>query len=109
MLREKDALIEAKAEIQKLEKDFWQKISVSGSSEDMNQTLERAGRVADFIELGLLMCEDAINRDESCGTHARTEYLNEQGDVVRDDNSFAYVAAWENSPEGFVLHRAVKF
>jgi succinate dehydrogenase / fumarate reductase flavoprotein subunit len=105
MLREKDALIEAKAEIQKLEKDFWQKISVSGSSEDMNQTLERAGRVADFIELGLLMCEDAINRDESCGTHARTEYLNEQGDVVRNDKSFAYVAAWENSSDGFVLHK----
>ena len=104
MSREKEELKAAKEKIQALQQDFWQQIKVTGVEKDLNQTLERAGRVADFIELGILMCEDAISREESCGAHARVEHLSETGEAKRDDESFAYVAAWEQLADGFKLH-----
>ena len=70
-----------------------------------NQTLEKAGRVADFIELGQLMCLDAIDREESCGAHARLEYLAESGDAKRDDENYSHVAAWEFQGGTSVLHK----
>ncbi|MDB4822854.1 fumarate reductase/succinate dehydrogenase flavoprotein subunit [Candidatus Pseudothioglobus singularis] len=105
MARDKDSLKNAIASIEKLKADFWQKIKVTGVDKDFNQTLEKAGRVADFIELGHLMCVDALDRDESCGAHARLEYLAESGDAMRDDENFGYVAAWEFSDDKPVLHK----
>ena len=95
MSREREDLIKAMDEVKAMEKEFWQTIKVTGVDKDLNQTLERAGRVADFIELGVLMCQDAIDREESCGAHARVEHLYETGEAKRDDESFSYVAAWQ--------------
>ncbi len=103
--REREALKSAIEEIAKLHIDFWQHIKVTGVDNEMNQTLERAGRVADFIELGQLMCRDALEREESCGCHARMEHLAEDGEAKRDDDNFAYVAAWEYSEEGEILNK----
>ena len=105
MARDKDSLENAIASIEKLKADFWQKIKVTGVDKDFNQTLEKAGRVADFIELGHLMCVDALGREESCGAHSRLEYLAESGDAKRDDENFGYVAAWEFSDDKPVLHK----
>lgn len=103
MARNAEGLKYAKAEIAKLRKEFWQDVKVVGTGEEMNQALEKAGRVADFIELGELMVDDALNRNESCGGHFREEYATEDGEAKRDDENFAYVAAWEymgeNQPE----------
>ncbi|MBM4191353.1 MAG: fumarate reductase/succinate dehydrogenase flavoprotein subunit, partial [Gemmatimonadetes bacterium] len=71
-----------------------------GSAEGLNQSLEKAGRVADFLEFAELMCLDALQREESCGGHFRTEYQTEDGEAKRDDERFAYVAAWEYAGEG---------
>jgi succinate dehydrogenase / fumarate reductase flavoprotein subunit len=107
MARNAEGLKHAKAEIQKLRREFWQDVKVVGSGEEMNQALEKAGRVADFLELGELMVDDALNRNESCGGHFREEYQTPEGEALRDDDNFAYVAAWEytgdNQPE--VLHK----
>jgi succinate dehydrogenase / fumarate reductase flavoprotein subunit len=82
-------------------------VKVVGSGEEMNQALEKAGRVADFLELGELMVDDALDRNESCGGHFREEYQTPEGEALRDDEHYAYVAAWEytgdNQPE--VLHK----
>ena len=103
MARNAEGLRYAKAEIQKIKKAFWSDVKVVGTGEEMNQALEKAGRVADFIELGELMVDDALNRNESCGGHFREEYATEEGEALRDDENFAYVAAWEyqgeNQPE----------
>jgi succinate dehydrogenase / fumarate reductase flavoprotein subunit len=103
MARNAEGLKYAKAEIAKLRKEFWQDVKVVGNGEEMNQALEKAGRVADFIELGELMVDDALNRNESCGGHFREEYATEDGEAKRDDDNYAYVAAWEymgeNQPE----------
>jgi succinate dehydrogenase / fumarate reductase, flavoprotein subunit len=72
---------------------------------ELNQSLERAGRVADFLELAELMCLDALHRTESCGGHFRVESQTRDGDALRDDDEFAYVAAWEHTRGGPVLHR----
>ena len=100
------ALNEAIAEIQQLRKDFWNDVRVPGAANEFNPELEKAGRVADFIELGELMCMDALNRNESCGGHFREEYQTEEGEAIRDDENYAYVAAWEYK-EGvkFELHK----
>jgi succinate dehydrogenase / fumarate reductase flavoprotein subunit len=107
MARNAEGLKHAKAEIQKLRREFWQDVKVVGSGEEMNQALEKAGRVADFLELGELMIDDAFNRNESCGGHFREEYQTPEGEALRDDDNYAYVAAWEytgdNQPE--VLHK----
>ena len=106
MARKKEDLESAIAEIRKLKSEFWQNIKVTGLEKDFNQTLEKAGRVADFIELGHLMCHDAIEREESCGAHARLEYLSENGEAKRNDESYSHVSAWEYSEEnGPILHK----
>ncbi|MFD1871814.1 fumarate reductase/succinate dehydrogenase flavoprotein subunit [Hymenobacter bucti] len=103
MARNAEGLKYAKAEIAKLRKEFWSDVKVLGNGEEMNQALEKAGRVADFIELGELMVDDALDRNESCGGHFREEYATEDGEAKRDDDHYAYVAAWEymgeNQPE----------
>lgn len=105
MSRERAQLEQAIVDISVLKEEFWQKIKVTGVDQDLNQTLERAGRVADFIELGILMCKDALNREESCGAHARVEHLSEAGGARRNDEDFSYAAAWEYLKEEFKLHK----
>ncbi len=95
MARNKQGLTEAIAEIQALREEFWRDVRVLGEANEFNPDLEKAGRVADFIELGELMCKDALHREESCGGHFREEYQTEEGEAKRDDVNFAYVAAWE--------------
>ena len=95
MARNKQGLTEAIAEIQALRKEFWSDVRVLGTADEFNPDLEKAGRVADFIELGELMCKDALHREESCGGHFREEHQTEEGEAKRDDVNFAYVAAWE--------------
>jgi len=93
------------AEIQQIRKDFWSDVRVPGTANDFNQELAKAGRVADFIELGELMCKDALNREESCGGHFREEHQTEEGEAKRDDESYAYVAAWERTENDWTLHK----
>jgi succinate dehydrogenase / fumarate reductase flavoprotein subunit len=78
-----------------LREEFWSNVRVLGNNEEFNQSLEKAGRVADFLELAELMCIDALDRDESCGGHFREEYQTPEGEALRDDSKFSYVAAWE--------------
>ena len=94
MSRNKVGLEQALREIPKLRDQFWREVKITGSGAELNQTLERAGRVADFFELGELMCLDALKREESCGGHFREEH-EENGEALRDDEHFSYVAAWE--------------
>jgi succinate dehydrogenase / fumarate reductase flavoprotein subunit len=100
MARTEVGLKEAKAEIQALKKEFWSNVKVLGTNEELNQTLEKANRVADFLELGELMVDDALSRNESCGGHFREEYQTPDGEALRDDENFAYVAAWKYLGEG---------
>ena len=95
MAREKDVLEKAIADIEVLQEQFWQQVKVTGSGEELNQTLERAGRIADFFELAELMCVDALTREESCGCHARDEHISADGEAQRHDEDFSYVAAWQ--------------
>ena len=94
MARTREGLTKALGLLAALREEFWSNVNVPGTGESLNQSLERAGRVADFIELGQLMCRDALEREESCGGHFRVEYQ-EAGEAQRDDEHFAYVAAWE--------------
>jgi succinate dehydrogenase / fumarate reductase flavoprotein subunit len=100
MARTADGLKGAKAEIQALKKEFWSNVKVMGTNEELNQSLEKANRVADFLELGELMVDDALNRNESCGGHFREEYQTPDGEALRDDENYAYVAAWKYQGEG---------
>ncbi|PZU44853.1 MAG: fumarate reductase/succinate dehydrogenase flavoprotein subunit [Arsenicicoccus sp.] len=95
MERTEEGLREAIEEIRALRADFWTNVRVLGSAEGLNQSLEKAGRVADFLELGELMCIDALHRRESCGGHFRAESQTEDGEALRHDDEYAYVAAWE--------------
>lgn len=95
MARNKQGLEEAIAEIQALKKEFWKDVKIPGDVLEMNPELDKANRVADFIELGELMCKDALNRNESCGGHFREEYQTEEGEALRDDANYMYVSAWE--------------
>jgi succinate dehydrogenase / fumarate reductase, flavoprotein subunit len=95
MARNAAGLEQAIARIPELREEFWRNVNVPGSDAELNQALEKAGRVADFLELGELMCRDALDRQESCGGHFREEYQTEDGEARRDDEQFAYVAAWE--------------
>ena len=105
MSREQARLKQAISEITELQVEFWQTIKITGVDKDLNQILEHAGRVADFIELGQLMCEDALNREESCGAHARVEYLSADGEAKRDDENFSFVAVWQyQQDQDPVLH-----
>ncbi len=107
MARDAAGLREAIARIPPLRAEFWRDVRVLGHGEELNQALERAGRVADFLEFAELMCRDALHREESCGGHFRTEHQTPDGEALRDDERFAYVAAWEYAGEGKppVLHR----
>jgi succinate dehydrogenase / fumarate reductase flavoprotein subunit len=95
MERTKEGLTHALHRVRALKTEFWQGVKVTGTNEELNQALERAGRVADFFELGELMCIDALHREESCGAHFRAESQTAEGEALRDDDRFAYVAAWE--------------
>ncbi len=100
MAREKKGLEEAIGEIRNIRKDFWKDLKVSGSPNDLNMEVERAARVADFIDLGELLATDALHREESCGGHFRVEHQTEEGETKRDDQNFAYAAAWQYTGEG---------
>jgi len=100
MGRNEKGLKEAIVEIAELREEFWKNVKVTGEAEELNQNLERAGRVADYLELGELMALDALNRNESCGGHFREEYQTEDGEALRDDENFAHVAAWEFEKAG---------
>jgi succinate dehydrogenase / fumarate reductase, flavoprotein subunit len=95
MARSAAGLEQALAQIPELREEFWRNVNVPGSDAELNQALEKAGRVADFLELGELICRDALHREESCGGHFREEYQTPDGEARRDDEHFAYVAAWE--------------
>ncbi|MEU5783033.1 fumarate reductase/succinate dehydrogenase flavoprotein subunit [Micromonospora lupini] len=107
MERSEAGLRKAIDEIRALREQFWQRVKVSGTGEELNQSLEKAGRVADFFELAELMCIDALHREESCGGHFRAEHQTPDGEAQRDDDRFAYVAAWEFTATGepSVLHK----
>ena len=100
MARTREGLQKALVEIPKLREEFWANVNVPGSADNLNQALEKAGRVADFIELGELMCRDALEREESCGGHFREEHQYPDGECKRDDENFGHVAAWEFQGEG---------
>jgi succinate dehydrogenase / fumarate reductase flavoprotein subunit len=100
MARDAAGLTKALELIPKLRAEFWRDVRVLGSGQELNQSLEHAGRVADFLELAELMCLDALHREESCGGHFRTEHQTPDGEALRDDAQFAYVAAWEYTGEG---------
>ena len=107
MARTEASLQQAIREIAALRDEFWQNVIVPGSHDDLNMALERAGRVADFLELGELLCLDALERRESCGCHFRTEFQTPEGECLRNDAEYAYVAAWEFGGDGkpAVLHK----
>ncbi len=95
MSRNAEGLKKAKEEIKKIREEYWQNVKVIGANEELNMSLEKASRVADFLELGELMVDDALHRSESCGGHFREESQTEEGEAKRKDNEFSYVAAWE--------------
>jgi len=107
MARNEKGLNEAMEEIAALREDFYKNVKVSGTAESFNQELEKALRVADFLELGELFAKDALHREESCGGHFREEHQTEEGEAKRDDENFSYVAAWEykGNPREAVLHK----
>jgi len=100
MARNKQGLEEALVKIPKIREEFWKNLKLLGDPKGINMELERAGRVADFLEFGELMCLDALNRNESCGGHFRTEYQTPDGEALRDDENYDYVAAWQYQGEG---------
>ncbi len=107
MARNKEGLESAIKDINALRDEFWKDVKVPGTKDGLNQELEKAGRVADFIELGALMCYDALSREESCGGHFREEYQTPEGEAVRNDEDFTFVSAWEFKGEKEVpeLHK----
>jgi succinate dehydrogenase / fumarate reductase flavoprotein subunit len=107
MARNEKGLKEAIAEIKQIREEFYKDVRVPGANDGINQELEKAGRVADFLELGELFAKDALERNESCGGHFREEYQTPEGEAVRVDDKFTYVAAWEykGEPSDAVLHK----
>ena len=95
MARNEAGLKKAIKRIPELREEFWQNVNVLGNNESYNVSLERAGRVADFLEFGELMCRDALARDESCGGHFREEHQSEDGEARRNDEDFCHASAWE--------------
>jgi succinate dehydrogenase / fumarate reductase flavoprotein subunit len=100
MARTREGLEEALDKIPALREEFWENVTVPGEAMELNQSLEYAGRVADFLEIGELMCLDALEREESCGAHLREEYQTDDGEALRDDENYSHVAAWEYAGEG---------
>ncbi|MCE7068821.1 MULTISPECIES: fumarate reductase/succinate dehydrogenase flavoprotein subunit [Dyadobacter] len=106
MARNEQGLKQAIIEIRELRKEFWKDVKVMGGKNEFNPELDKAGRVADFIELGELMCIDALTREESCGGHFREEHQTEEGEAMRDDDNFMFVSAWEHkAQEEWELHK----
>ena len=111
MARNAKGLTEAMAEIKALREDFWKNVKVTGDANEMNPELEKAGRVADFLELGELFAKDALDREESCGGHFREESVEldgeQKGEAKRNDDEYAYVSAWEykGEPGDAILHK----
>ncbi|MGN6803374.1 MAG: fumarate reductase/succinate dehydrogenase flavoprotein subunit [Ginsengibacter sp.] len=105
MARNEQGLKEAIEDIRALRNEFWQNVKIPGGVEEFNPELDKAGRVADFLELGELMAIDALQRTESCGGHFREESQTAEGEALRKDEEFSFVAAWEYTPEGEVLHK----
>jgi succinate dehydrogenase / fumarate reductase flavoprotein subunit len=107
MARNAKGLNESIAKIQALREEFSQNVQVTGGGEEFNKNLEMAGRVADFLELGELMCRDALQREESCGCHLREEHQTAEHELKRDDANFAFVAAWEYAGRNIepILHK----
>jgi succinate dehydrogenase / fumarate reductase flavoprotein subunit len=108
MARTREGLEKALQEIPALREEFWQSVKVPGSAASLNQSLEQAGRVADFLELGELLCRDALAREESCGSHFREEHQYPDGECRRDDVNFGHVAAWEYQGAGQTPRRNVE-
>lgn len=108
MERTEAGLEKALGEIPALYEEFKKDLRVTGGTDGLNQTLEKAGRVEDFFELGMLMCRDALDRKESCGGHFRAEYQTEEGEALRDDENFAHVAAWESTGDPMAPQRHVE-
>ncbi|MGW0588014.1 fumarate reductase/succinate dehydrogenase flavoprotein subunit [Streptosporangium sp. NPDC002607] len=105
MERTEESLRKALERIPELREEFWRNVKVSGEADELNQALERAGRVGDFFDLAELMCIDALHRTESCGGHFRAESQDADGEALRDDENFSYVAAWEYGEQGPILHK----
>src|SRR5204863_3737722 len=107
MARSREGLQRAIQRIPGLREEFWNNVKLPGAGDQFNQELEKAGRVADFLEFSELMCLDALHREESCGGHFRVEHQTEEGEALRDDDDFSYVAAWEFTgvDEKPVLHK----
>lgn len=105
MSRNKLGLEHAIVQINHIKREFWKDVKVTGSAHEMNPELEKALRLADFIELAILMCTDALQRDESCGAHFREEYQTEEGEAMRNDKDFSYVSVWEYDAGNFKLHK----
>jgi succinate dehydrogenase / fumarate reductase flavoprotein subunit len=107
LARDRDGLSKALEEIPVLREEFWERVRVPGSGAHLNQELEKAGRVADFLEFAEIMCHDALGREESCGCHLREECQTEDGEALRNDEDYCYVAAWEHQGVGErpTLHR----
>jgi succinate dehydrogenase / fumarate reductase flavoprotein subunit len=107
MSRTAEGLQKALQLIPELEAEFWENVRITGSANELNQELEKAGRVADYFELGKLMCLDALNRNESCGGHFREEYQTPDGEALRNDEEYAYVAAWQYAGDDAmpILHK----
>ncbi len=109
MSRNKEDLLKAIDEITALREEFWNDVMVPGDINELNQELEKAGRVADFLELGELMCKDALEREESCGGHFREESQTEEGEALRNDADYTFVSAWEyaKKPSESLLHKEI--
>ena len=105
MSRNKNGLEKALQEIKSIRDEFWKEVKITGDADEMNTELEKGLRLADFIELGILMCTDALQREESCGAHFREEFQTEEGEAVRVDEDYSYVSAWEYVEGNFKLHK----
>jgi succinate dehydrogenase / fumarate reductase flavoprotein subunit len=107
MVRNEEGLKKAQVLINVLREEFWKDLNIPGEYTELNQELEKAGRVADYFELAELLVTDALDRNESCGAHFREEYQTPEGEALRNDEKFAYVAAWEYTGEGkpHILHK----
>jgi len=95
MARSEESLKKALAEIPAIRDEFWRDVNVTGSGKELNQALEEAGRVADFLEFAVLLAYDALDRDESCGAHFRVEHQEADGEAKRDDEHYMFVSAWQ--------------
>ncbi|MCA9737047.1 MAG: fumarate reductase/succinate dehydrogenase flavoprotein subunit, partial [Gemmatimonadetes bacterium] len=107
MERSREGLLDALEKLPALRETFWKEVNVPGSGDTLNESIEKAGRVADYFELAELMCRDALTREESCGAHYRVEYTTDEGEARREDDEFAHVAAWEwtGDPSAPVRHQ----